>query len=126
MHNAQFTIHKYLSYFSSILSGCVGGHLDFDTEFARLERVLLCHGCFRAVEAIQNELTEELAANRVPCVNADFLLVIEEIQLVGSIVGCEVDVLAEFDGSLRAEDDGLAVTPCAESVWREPIDAEIE
>ena len=65
----------------------VCGHLDFDTEFGGFEGVFLRHGVFRAVEAVQNELAEELAADGVSRVDADFLLVVEEIQLVGAVVG---------------------------------------
>ena len=93
----------------SLLS--IRGHLDFDAEFGGFEGVFLRHGVFRAVETVQNELTEELATNRVPCVNADFLHVVEEIQLVGAVVGGDIDVLPQFDGAFRAENDGLAVAP---------------
>ena len=87
------------------------GHLDFDAEFCGFEGVLLRHGVFCAVEAVQNELAEELATNGVTRVNADFLLVVEKIQLVGAVVGGDIDVLSQFDGSFRAEDDRLAVAP---------------
>ena len=73
--------------------------------------MLLRHGVFRAVEAVQNELAEELATDGVPRVNADFLLIVEKIQLVGTVVGGDVYVLSQFDGAFRAKNDGLAVAP---------------
>ena len=119
MNNEQLTMNNY---FSFCLSFChadgetpsllsIRGHLDFDAEFGGFEGVFLRHGVFRAVEAVQDELAEELATDGVPRVDADFLLVVEEIQLVGAIVGGDVDVLPQFDGAFRPEDDGLAVSP---------------
>ena len=85
----------------------------------------LCHGFLGTVEAVENEFAEKAEANLAFDVEVMFAACIDEVYLVAAFVARDVDVLAEFDVALGAEDNGAAVPPGAEAVGGEPVNADI-
>ena len=54
-----------------------------------------------------------------------FAVVIDEKELIPFGIAGEVEIFAEFDIAIGAEDNGSAIAPSAEAVWGEPIDSNI-
>jgi hypothetical protein len=52
-------------------------------------------------------------------------LLVDEVDVVAGLVAADVDVLAQLDVALGAEDDRAAVAPGAEAGGREPVDADV-
>ena len=57
--------------------------------------------------------------------NVVFAVVIDEKELIPFGIAGEVEIFAEFDISIGAEDDGSAIAPSAKAVGGEPIDPNI-
>ena len=65
------------------LSGkSAGGLLGLQAELGGLEGVGLGHGLLRAIEAIQNELSEETEANLARNLDVLLALIINKVELV--------------------------------------------
>ena len=94
-------------------------------ELGGLERVDLRHRVFRAVQAVEDELAEKAEADLAGNVEVLLALVVDEIDVVAGFLAADVDVFAQLDRALGAEDDGAAVAPRAQAVRGEPIDANV-
>ena len=88
--------------------------------------MLLCHGVFRAVQAVENEPAEEREANLAVTRDVLFSLPVDKQKMVGAAArhAC-IDVFSQLNGSVCSENEGASVSPCGQTVRSEPVDAEI-
>ena len=86
--------------------------------------MFLGHGVFRAVEAIEDELAEEWESDLAMEFDVLLSVAVDEVEVVAFGLAGDVDVFAQFDVAVRAEDEGAAIAPGAQAAGREPIDAE--
>ena len=85
----------------------------------------LRHRFFGAVEAVENQLAEERKADIPAAGDAVLALAIDKEKLLAA-VGCgDVDVFAQLDVALGAEDEQASVAPRSKASRSEPIDAEV-
>jgi len=101
------------------------GGLGAEAELGGFEGVRLSHGFFGAVEAVEDELAEEAEADLAGDVEMMLATVIDEVDVIAGFLAGDVDVFAELDVALGAEDEGAAVAPGAETIGCEPIDADV-
>ena len=65
----------------------------------------LRHCVFRAVQAVQNQITEERVARQAGCVDVLLALVVDEEHMVAAVaLRANVPILADFDVPLRSDD----------------------
>ena len=107
------------------LCDLAGGELGAQAEFGGFEGVGLGHGMLGAVEAVEDELAEETEADLAGDVEVALAGVVDEVNVVAGFVAGDVEIFAEFDVALGAEDDGAAVAPGAEAGGGEPVDADV-
>ena len=83
------------------------------------------HSLLGALEAVENQLAEEREANIAATGDAVLALAIDKEKLLAA-VGCgDVDVFAQLDVALGAEDEQASVAPRSKASRREPIHAEV-
>ena len=99
--------------------------LGLEAELGRLEGMRLGHRLLGPVQAVEDQLAKELVADAAIARDIVLLLAIDDEEMVPRLVAGEVDVLAQFDEALRAEDEGPSVTPDAQPVRSVPIDADL-
>ena len=97
------------------------GELGAQAELGGFEGVGLGHGILGAVEAVEDELAEETEADLAGNVEVALASVVDEVDVVAGFVAGDVEVFAEFDVALGAEDDGAAIAPGAEAGRRQPV-----
>ena len=73
-----------------------------EAEFGGEEGVLLCHGGFRAVQAIENQLAEEGKSHLTGAEYVMLAFAIDKEELVRAVGGGDVGVFSQFDTTLRA------------------------
>jgi hypothetical protein len=103
-----------------------GLHLGADAEFRGLETMILGHGFFCAVYAVQYELAKVGIADFSAKVEVGFFFFVCQKKMVASgALDANVHVLPLFDEALGSEYDGTAVAPVLEAVRGEPVYAEV-
>src|SRR6478735_6890522 len=77
------------------------------------------------MDAVEDELAEVAEADLA--VDLDVLLAVRvhEIDMIAGLFPADIDVLAQLDVALLTENDHAAVTPGAEALRREPVDADV-
>jgi hypothetical protein len=85
----------------------------------------LRHRVLGAVEAIEHELAEKGEADGAGDVEVAGAFAVDDEDVVAAIVARDVDVFAQLDVAVGAEDEGAAVAPGGETVGREPVDAQV-
>lgn len=99
---------------------------SLDAQLRRLETVGLGHGVFRAVEAVQDQLPEEGEAHLA--VHTEVLLPVlvhQEHVIALPFLPRQVDILADLDIALGAQNKGAPIPPGAKAIGGKPIHAEI-
>ena len=111
-------------------SGHGSGHLHRlglrgEGELDGQEGVRLRHGVLRPVQAVQDELTEVGEADGPVDGQMVFALVIDQVDVVAGRIAGHIEILAELDVAVGAENHRAAVAPGAKAGGCEPIDAEV-
>src|ERR1044071_9722071 len=98
--------------------------LRLERKLGGEEAVLLRHRGLRSIKDVVHELfaVRELDA---AAVDVSGLLLVHEEEVVAAGAARDVHVLADFDEAVRAEDGQTPVAPGAQTVGREPIDADV-
>ena len=104
----------------------VSNALSLYAEFGGFKGVVLSHGVFGVVEAVEDEVPEEPESDLALEFHALFAVVVDEDEDILGLGGVgDVTVLTEFDGAVGADDEGASVAPSLESIRCEPVDAEV-
>jgi len=83
-----------------------------EAEFRSFKCVLLRHGAFGALEAVEDQLAEEGKSDFSRAGDVVLAFAVDEKQLIAAVVGgCDVDVFAKLDKALGAEDNCASVAP---------------
>ena len=86
----------------------------------------LCHGVFRPVQAVQNQLSKERISGHADGIQILFSAVIHHKYMTAAVlVRSQVYVLADFDKSFRSLDEHPSVAPGPQAVRCEPVQLEI-
>ena len=109
-------------------SGSVDAHglrLGLQREFNRQKGVILRHGFFGAVQAIENELAEVRKSHLA--VHREMVLTfgVHQIDVIAFRVARDVEILAEFEVTVRSHDQRAAVAPRAEACGCVPIHSQV-
>src|SRR5512133_2261925 len=101
-----------------------GLRFSFQGQLGGQETVLLRKGGFRAVDDVVDQLP---AVRQGFPAAVDMLgaLVIDQQQMVATRPAGNVDVFAQLDVAIAAQDESTPVAPDTESLRREPVDANV-
>src|SRR5690606_15934906 len=102
-----------------------GGGLGAQAELGGLEGVPLGHGLLGAVEAIEDQLAEELEADLAGHFEVMLAFVVHQIDVVAGLLPADIDILAQLDVALGAENRHAAVAPGAQPGRRQPVHADV-
>src|SRR4029078_4681570 len=75
--------------------------------------------------AVEDELAEETEADLARHAHVTLPGIVNDVDLIAHLVARDVDVLAQLDVTLRAENHRAAIAPRAEAVRRVPVDTNI-
>ena len=88
--------------------------------------MLLGHGVFRPVDAVQDELSEEGIAHLPGHLKMLLPILIDQKNMIcRAVPGSHVDVFSQLDVTLRPQDEGPPVPPGGKAVRREPVHPEM-
>ncbi len=87
--------------------------------------MLLGHGPLGAVKAVEHQFAKERVAHLPLDIEVVLAAAVDQIKLVAPGPSAHVDVLAQFNVTIGAEQEGTAVTPSAQPVRCEPVDPEV-
>jgi hypothetical protein len=88
-----------------------GVFLRNEAQFGDLEGMVLGHGIFGAMEAIEHELAKEGEADFAGQFNMVFALGVDEVEVFPGFVAGDVEVFAEFQMCLRSRSQRCARRP---------------
>src|SRR5690606_26225036 len=102
----------------------VGALLGLEHQLCGKQAMLLRHGRFGAIDDVVDDLA---AVRQLDVARLDVAggFVVRDEQVAAARASCDVDVLADFDEAVGAEDRQPPITPRRQAVRREPVDADV-
>ena len=99
----------------------LGLELGAHAQFRRLKGMLLCHGVFRTVDAVQNQLSKEGISYLAAHIKGMFALLIRHEDCPAQLSGTNIDIFSEFDIPFCSQDKYPSVAPVGQSIRSKPV-----
>ena len=100
--------------------------LRFHRKLSRLEGMLLGHGVFGAVDAVEDQVAEEGESGVFQTLDFLFFRSVHQKDFAGRRFARHVHIFTDFHGSFGADYKCSTVAPAGGSVRRKPIEAAVE